>query len=131
MLEAKETRPAVGAAERAEENGSVCEAIQLSFLEDTTPISARQPLRIAELLSHGVANGQTITDLERLTGWKSREIRRMIEFERRSGSLIISDNRNGYYLTADPGEAQRFAQSMRHRAAEIVKTAEAIERARG
>lgn len=89
------------------------------------------PMRIADLLSHGPENGQTITDLERLTGCQSREIRKQIERERRAGTLIISDNAHGYYLTDDPAEAQRFARSMQHRAREILRTARAIEGAAG
>ena len=88
-------------------------------------------MRIADLLSHGAGNGQTITDLERLTGWQSREIRKQIERERRAGALIISDNRNGYYLTDDPAEVQRFTRSMLHRSAEIAKTARILEGAAG
>ena len=76
-------------------------------------------------------DGQTITDLERLTGCQSREIRKQIERERRAGTLIISDNAHGYYLTDDPAEAQRFAQSMRHRAGQIIKTARAVEEVAG
>lgn len=55
----------------------------------------------------------------------------MIEAERRAGALIISDNAHGYYLTDDPAEAQRFAQSMRHRAGQIIKTARAVEEVAG
>ena len=62
------------------------------------------------------------------SGWK---VRRQIERERRAGELIVSNNRDGYYLTDDPAEAQRFARSMRGRASEIVKTARAIEEAAG
>lgn len=88
-------------------------------------------MRIADLLLHGAENGQTITDLERLTRCQSREIRKQIERERRAGALIISDNAHGYYLTNDPAEAQRFARSMQHRAREILRTARAIEGAAG
>lgn len=88
-------------------------------------------MRIADILSHGPENGQTITDLERLTGCQSREIRKQIEWERRAGALIISDNQHGYFLTDDPAEAQRFARSMLHRAAQIRQTARAVEKAAG
>lgn len=98
---------------------------------DTTVKPPGQAFRVADLLLRGQENGQTITDLERLIGCRSREIRKQIELERRGGALIISDNRNGYYLTDDPAEAQRFAQSMRHRAAQIRQTATAVEKAAG
>jgi len=88
-------------------------------------------VRIADLLSHGPENGQKISDLERLTGWTSREIRKQIERDRRAGTLILSDNKNGYFMASDPAEAQRFPRSMKHRAREILRTARAIEGAAG
>lgn len=93
--------------------------------------AGRQPGFIESLLLYGAENGQTISDLERLTGQRSREIRKQIEQERRAGALIISDNAHGYYLTNDPAEAQRFTQSMLHRSREIARTARAVEKAAG
>ncbi len=89
------------------------------------------PMRVADLLPHGAENGVNLRYLEKMTGLDGREVRRQIERERRAGELIISDNRNGYYLTDDPAEAQRFARSMQHRAREILRTARAIEEAAG
>jgi hypothetical protein len=91
----------------------------------------RQPGFIGRLLSHGSENGVTLHHLEKMTGLSGREVRREIERERRGGELIISDNKNGYYLTDDPAEAQRFARSMRRRALEITRTARAVEKAAG
>lgn len=88
-------------------------------------------MRVADLLSHGSENGVTLHHLEKMTGLSGREVRREIERERRGGELIISDNKNGYYLTDDPAEAQRFARSMRRRALEITRTARAVEKAAG
>ncbi len=87
--------------------------------------------KIADLLSHGSENGVTLRHLEKVIGAPGREIRREIERERRSGELIVNDNRHGYYLADSPAEAQRFARSMRGRALEIMRTAEAVERAAG
>ena len=91
----------------------------------------RQAVHIADFLSYGSENGVTLVHLEKLTCLTGRKIRRQIERERRSGSLIISDNKSGYFLTDDPAEAQRFARSMLHRSREIAKTARAIEEAAG
>lgn len=88
-------------------------------------------LKIADYLGHSEENALTITDLERLTGRRSREIRKDIEAERRAGILIVSDNKSGYWLTDDPAEVARFTRSMRHRAGEIMRTAQAIERGAG
>ena len=88
-------------------------------------------MRIADLLSHGAENGVPLRHLEKLAGLPGREVRRQIERERRAGALIISDNQHGYFLTDDPAEAQRFARSMQHRAREIWRTAQAVEKAAG
>jgi len=100
-----------------------------STTEHTITRLLGQVVHIADFLSHGPENGITLRHLEKLTSLDNRTIRRQIERERRAGALIISDNRNGYYLTNDPAEAQRFARSMLHRSREIAKTARAIEKA--
>lgn len=128
MIRNEETRPAAGTAERATETAAFGRAA-ISCSHSTTAATGRQSGFVAGLLSYGAENGLTLKDLERVTGWPGRTIRKTIESERRAGTLIISDNRNGYYLTDDPGEAQRFARSMQHRAREIRRTARAIERA--
>lgn len=88
-------------------------------------------MRIADLLPHGAENGINLHHLEKITGLSGREVRREIERERRAGEMIISDNRNGYYLTDDPAEVRRFAWSMKCRAYQIIKTAQAVETAAG
>lgn len=88
-------------------------------------------LKIADYLGHSAETALTISDLERLTGQRSREIRRRIERERKSGILIISDNKSGYWVTEDAAEAQRFIRSMRGRARAILRIARAIEGAAG
>ena len=55
----------------------------------------------------------------------------MIEQERRSGTPICADNLTGYYIAANEAEKAACVRSMRHRAGEIMKTARAIERAKG
>ena len=119
-----------GNRERATETAAFGRAA-ISCSYSTTATADRQSGFIASLLPYGAENGLTLKDLERITGYPGRTIRKAIESERRAGALIISDNRNGYYLTDDPGEAQRFARSMRHRAGEILRTVRAIERAAG
>lgn len=130
MQDKKETHPTAATVERAKTGAETGQATT-SMSNPITPTAVGQAFRVADLLSYGAENGQTITDLERLTGCRSREIRKQIELERRGGVLIISDNRNGYYLTDDPAEAQRFARSMHHRAAQIRQTATAVEKAAG
>lgn len=53
----------------------------------------------------------------------------MIERERREGRPILADNATGYYLPATKYERAACVRSMRHRAGEIMKSAQAIEQA--
>ena len=69
-------------------------------------------------------------ELERLTGLDGRTVRLMIERERRKGVPILADNATGYYLPATEHERAACVRSMRHRAEEIMRTAQAIERGR-
>lgn len=123
----KGTRPGADTPRRAMMEAGTGQAT--TSKSNSTMTTWGRQIRIADLLGYGSDRGLTITDLQRLTDLSSREIRRQIEQERRSGALIISDNRNGYYLTNDPGEAQRFARSMIGRAEEIKRTALAVESA--
>ena len=84
---------------------------------------------IADLLLPGRENAIPRRELERLTGLDGRTVRLMIERERREGSPILADNATGYYLPATEHERAACVRSMRHRADEIRKTAEAIDRA--
>lgn len=82
---------------------------------------------VSELLLHGQENAVPRRELENLTGWSGRMVRLMIEKERRSGIPILSDNSSGYYLPGNSAERAQFVRSMRNRAAEILKTAQAVE----
>lgn len=82
---------------------------------------------LLELLSSGQQNAIPRRELESLTGWSGRMVRLMIEKERRAGIPILSDNANGYYLPGNSAERAQFVRSMRNRAAEILKTAQAVE----
>lgn len=86
-------------------------------------------MKITDILLYGHENAQTMRDLVSLTGENSRAIRRAIESERRRGTPILSDNRNGYWLALDRRETERFVESMRGRASEIWRTAAAVEQA--
>ncbi len=98
-----------------------------------TTISEKQhttgKAQIASLLSPGQENAVPLRELESLTGYDSRTIRIMIQRERLNGTPILSDNLSGYFLPATLDEQRRCIRSMRHRAEEIRKVAEAIEKA--
>lgn len=80
---------------------------------------------IADLLLPGRENAIPRRELERLTGLDGRTVRLMIERERREGRPILADNA----IPATEHERAACVRSMRHRADEIRKTAEAIDRA--
>lgn len=82
---------------------------------------------VVELLSCGQQNATPRRELEKMTGWSGRMVRLAIERERRAGTPILSDNSSGYFLAENPAELEQFVQSMRNRAAEILKTAQAVE----
>ena len=84
--------------------------------------------RISDLLPHGQANAVPLRLLVSMTGLDGRKIRLMIAQERREGVPIVSDNSSGYFLAETQVEREAFCQSMRHRAKEIMRAADAAER---
>ena len=129
-MSAKEkARPAGGTAERATETAAFSGAA-ISCNHSNTVTTGRQ-IKIAAFLNHGQENAIPRRELEKLTGMDGRTVRLMIEQERRGGTPICTDNLTGYYLPATEEEKTACVRSMRHRAGEIMKTARAIERAKG
>ena len=112
----------------AVENGRVCKTVQSPTSEHTTSPAENQPFRIADLLHPGAGNAVSRRDLMALTGLSDRELRLMIEAERRKGTPILSDNIHGYFFPGDSAERDRCVRSLRRRAKEIESTAAAIER---
>lgn len=82
---------------------------------------------ISRLLLRGRENALHLRDLVTITGLCEREVRQQIHIERRRGIPILSDNLSGYYLPQNEAERVRCVRSLRHRAAEILKAAAAIE----
>lgn len=82
---------------------------------------------ISRLLLKGRENALHLRDLVAITGLSEREVRQQIHIERRRGIPILSDNLSGYYLPQNEAERVRCVRSLRHRAAEILKAAAAIE----
>ena len=130
-MNAKEKAPTSAAtlAEAATETAAFGGAT-ISYDYLTTTAAGRQR-KVSDLLGRGQENAVSRRHLEKLTGLDGRTVRLMIEQERRSGTPICADNLTGYYLPANPDEKAACVRSMRHRAGEIMKTARAIERAKG
>ena len=126
MSKKKRTRPSVGAPGRAE--AGVNHAEGYSHRQHTTQGPGGQR-KIADLLSYGQENAIPRRHLEKLTGLDGRTVRLMIERERHEGVPILADNVTGYYLPATEHERAACVRSMRHRAGEIMKSAQAIEQA--
>ena len=128
MSNTRKTRPGIAVPGRAVENGRVCKTVQSPTSEHTTSPAENQPFRIADLLHPGAGNAIPRRDLMALTGLSDRELRLMIESERRKGIPILSDNAHGYFLPGNSAERDRCVRSLRRRAKEIESTAAAIER---
>lgn len=127
MREKIKARPGVAAPGRAEGNKAHCRAAVDPVTQSTTAAPGGQR-SIAELLGVGAENGMTRRELERLTGLDGRSVRLLIERERREGVPILADNASGYFLPASEDERAACVRSMRHRAAEILITARAVEK---
>lgn len=125
-VEKKRARPSVGAQGRAEAGVNHEDGNSRNKHITQGPSGQR---KVADLLSRGRENAIPRRELERLTGLDGRTVRLMIERERREGRPILADNATGYYLPATEHERAACVRSMRHRADEIRKTAEAIDRA--
>ena len=125
MLCEKEKAP-VGAGTPARAAGNGLET--LYPMNDYSTIS-RKALSISDLLHTGAENGTTLRELVAATGLNERVVRLKIQQERKAGKLILSNNKDGYFLPERPEDVQRFARSMSRRAAEIASIAQAAEAA--
>ena len=119
----KNARPAGGTAGQAAENNAGCKIPQDDYTTDAGPIS--------RLLSHGRENAVPLRHLTAMTKLDGRTVRAMIAEERLAGVPILADNSTGYFLPASEDEKAQFIRSMKHRAKEIERAAEAIEKAKG
>lgn len=128
MNEQKEARPDVGAPERVVETGPASQAGPYLHQQFTTAPPSGQGFRVADYLLPGQQKAVPLRHLKDLLHLDGRKVRLMIRAERLAGKPILADNQAGYYLPGNDHERARCVQSMRRRAAEIVKAADAIER---
>ena len=127
MRKNRKARPTVGAVEQAR-TGNVLEN---SYSRDhctSNPVAGQ--IKISDFLSTGQENAIPLRHLKEVMGTDGRTVRLMIQRERLAGVPILADNQTGYFLPANEDEQQRCVRSMKHRAGEIIKTAQAIERGR-
>ena len=130
-MNAKEKAPTSAAtlAEAATETAAFGGAT-ISYDYLTTTAAGRQR-KVSDFLSHGRENAVPLRHLKKMMETDGRTVRLMIQQERLSGTPICADNLTGYYLPATEEERTTCVRSMRHRAGEIMRTARAIERAKG
>lgn len=128
MSTKEKTRPMTAIMEQAAGTAAFNGAAN-SFSNCSTAKSERQS-KIADLLCRGQENAIPLRDLCSITGFDGRAVRRMIEQERRTGNPILSSagGVTGYYLPGNVEEVERFVKSMRSRAREITRTANAVKR---
>ena len=129
-MNTKEKAPTSAAtlAEAAAEMTACRASIPIS---DCTTAAAGRQRKVSELLNRGRENAVPLRHLKKLMETDGRTVRLMIQQERLSGMPICADNLTGYYLPANEEEKSACVRSVRHRAAEIIKTALAIERGAG
>ena len=97
MSKARKTSPGTAIPGLVVENGPVSQTAHASANNDTTDGAGRQLFRVSDLLLHGAENAVPRRDLMALTGCTDRELRRLIEAERRLGTPILSDCIGGYF----------------------------------
>ena len=122
----KNARPDVGASERAKEPGQASRQDRASIHNDTTSSPPGQGFRVADLLLPGQQSAIPLKHLKDLLHLDGRKVRLMIRAERLSGTPICEDSQSGYYLPKSTNERDLCAKRLRHRAAEIIKVADAI-----
>ena len=128
MNEQRKTRPVGDATERAKETGSAMRADTTSHNYSSANQERKQEGFIAQFLLAGAGQGLHLRDLVRITHLSEREVRKMIQAERLRGIPILSNCRNGYFLPCGAAERAAFVRSMRCRADEIHRAADAVEK---
>ena len=81
---------------------------------------------ILSFLRSGAENAVTLRDIRNQTGLDGRAVRLAIREMRLRGVPVVSDCCHGYWLSDVPAEIRRCAYSLRHRARETAKAADAL-----
>ena len=124
MSKTEKACPAVGAAEQASVGSILADGDSHNHC---TQKSTASQWKISDFLSAGQENAVPLRYLKEVTGIDGRIVRLMIQRERLAGVPILADCHTGYYLPATLEEKQRCVRSMKHRAEEIKRAAQAIE----
>ena len=129
MSKNEKARPSAATPERAREIQATTNDQRKSHSYSTADHERKQEGFILQFLLVGAGQGLHLRDLVRITHLSEREVRQMIQAERLRGIPILSNNQDGYFLPGNEAERDAFVRSMRHRADEIHRAAEAVEKA--
>ena len=83
-------------------------------------------MKVADFLLPGQQSAIPLKHLKDLLHLDGRKVRLMIRAERLAGTPICEDSQSGYYLPKSTNERDLCAKRLRHRAAQIIKAADAI-----
>ena len=126
IRDTKKAAPVLQYQDGQVETGPVSQTAPHLHHHDTTSPPPGQ--KVSDYLLRGQQNAVPLRRLKELLDLDGRTIRLMIRSERLHGTPILADCVSGYYLPGDDHERARCVRSMRRRAAEIVRAADAIER---
>lgn len=125
MTNTEKARSAAATVERAKTETGIK---QTSASENNSTTTVTNCLQISDFLLHGAENAVPRRYLEKMTGLDGRNVRKLITLERLRGIPILSNCTAGYFLPANQAEREQFVKSMRRRAGEILRAAEAVEK---
>ena len=108
------------------ETGPVSQTAPHLHQQSTTTSPSGQVVRIADFLLPGQQSAIPLKHLKDLLHLDGRKVRLMIRAERLAGTPICEDSQSGYYLPKSTNERDLCAKRLRHRAAQIIKVADAI-----
>ena len=108
------------------ETGPASQAGPHLHQQSTTPPPPPQAVKVADFLSRGQQSAVPLRYLKDLLHLDGRKVRLMIRAERLAGTPICEDSQSGYYLPKSTNERDLCAERLRHRAAQIIKVADAI-----
>lgn len=106
MTENEKARSDAGTTEQANERASTDTSFSNKFNTNR--------LNVQGFLLEGEANAMPMRELARLVGVSERQVRKIIERERRNGSMILSSD-NGYFLPSPDCERYEICRYI-HRA---------------
>lgn len=125
-------RPNAATSERVK--GEISIAAKISPHEQYIPEREKSQVIVSDFLCMGAENAIHAKELARLVGCSTpRQLQHLVAQERRSGTLILSDTKGGYYLP-DTGikgrnEIARYVGAMSRRAARICAVTEGARQA--